>query len=254
MNWHWLRNILLLSLILVCTLLCAENEKEQLMTVKLKSGEKVIGTVVFQNSEVLVVRDLKGNRYQYPLSEIQTEALATEEDLNLPQKNTNPVQVPAVGLTLQLSGGVAMAETDETGGFVDVDLLVGHRNVCDKHVFIGGGTGVHSVFLSKESLLSIPLMLRVSLPLLPEKNNSPMVGFDGGYAFAVGGSMKAGLFAGFDIGWQFIIGKRTVINIALMGKVQQYNKGVYETIGEQKFSYTGIRMMYNYGLKFGIAL
>ena len=47
--------------------------------VRLKSGKTIEGTILFQNDEVIVIRDASGARFQYPKSEIEEEGEQDKE-------------------------------------------------------------------------------------------------------------------------------------------------------------------------------
>ena len=44
------------------------------VVVTLRSGEKVGGEVVFQNSDVIVIKTPEGQRFQYPMTEVSNNA------------------------------------------------------------------------------------------------------------------------------------------------------------------------------------
>ena len=60
-------------IVFLASLLCAHAE-----TIILRTGARVKGTVVFQNEEVVIVRNEEGKRFQYMRSDVE-EILSDEE-------------------------------------------------------------------------------------------------------------------------------------------------------------------------------
>ena len=73
-----MRKILaIITLFALCV--CAHAE-----TIVLRTGARVKGTIVFQNEEVVIVRDGNGARFQYPRAEVEqivADANAEEEEV-----------------------------------------------------------------------------------------------------------------------------------------------------------------------------
>ena len=71
-----MRKVVLL-IVLCAAVLCAHAE-----TLILRTGARVQGTIVFQNEEVVIIRDYEGQRFQYPradVAQILSDATADEE-------------------------------------------------------------------------------------------------------------------------------------------------------------------------------
>ena len=116
-------------------------------TLVLRTGARVIGKIVFQNEEVVVIRDAEGARFQYPRSDVQQILAADEPEQQEPQEQQEEQQEittsKKASILLELAGGAAVIPNDAAGGMVSADLLVGSHHIADRHLFIGGGLGYH---------------------------------------------------------------------------------------------------------------
>ena len=54
--------------------------------IRLKSGKTIEGTILFEDAEVVVIRDATGARYQYPKSEL----VVGDEAISTPEKSASP--------------------------------------------------------------------------------------------------------------------------------------------------------------------
>ena len=64
--------VVYIALLLLASALCAHAE-----TILLRTGARVRGEIVFQNEEVVIVRDAEGKRFQYLRSDV--EAVLTDD-------------------------------------------------------------------------------------------------------------------------------------------------------------------------------
>ena len=73
-----------LIVLLALLALCAHAE-----TLLLHTGARVKGTIVFQNEEVVIIRNADGARFQYPRAEIDAILADETED---PEKTEKPAE------------------------------------------------------------------------------------------------------------------------------------------------------------------
>lgn len=64
---------------LVCLLMVAGTSFVSADVIRLKSGKTIEGTILFENEEVIVIRDTAGTRYQYPVREVEASPLPSPE-------------------------------------------------------------------------------------------------------------------------------------------------------------------------------
>jgi len=214
-------------------LLCAHAE-----TIILRTGARVKGTVVFQNEEVVIIRDTEGGRFQYPRADVESvltddesqaeaEAVQTvaDEEIKTPKK---------VSILLELAGGMTYMPGSPVGGAASVDLLVGSHHVGSRHLFIGGGLGYHGIFMANGKYNFLPIQVALRMPLTEEKH-APAFGVALGYGVALSKDYTGGIYAGLDFGYRYRINPRSAIGLLFFVQFQQATAGMTETIEGHEF-------------------
>ena len=213
---------------LVATLVCAHAE-----TIILRTGARVIGQIVFQNDEVVIVRDAEGARSQYPRADIQeilaedvvvsdsqVEVLTDEAEIKTPKK---------ASILLELGGGAAVRPQEAFGGAFSVDLLAGTHHIKSRHLFVGGGIGYHGIFLGAEKYNFLPIQAAVRMPFT-EKKHAPMFGVAVGYGIALSKTYLGGIYAGVDFGYRCQLNPKTAIALVAYAQFQQATVPVTTTL------------------------
>ena len=188
-------------LILFCaSFLCAHAE-----TIILRTGARVKGNIVFENEEVVIVRNEEGQRFQYPRAEVE-QILSDDQVVEEPQETSAEEEEittsKKASILLELAGGAAVKPGEAVGGGVSVDLLVGSHHLGDKHIFVGGGLGYHGVFLGAEKYNFV-------------------FGVAVGYGIALSKDYLGGLYAGVDFGYRCQLNPRTAIALVAYTQFQQ---------------------------------
>lgn len=222
-------------------------------TIFLRTGVRVKGEIVFQNEEVVIVRDASGARMQYPRADV--ESIRSDETAETPASQTS--ETPAEEITtskkasilLELAGGAAMNPNGGIGGGVSADLIIGSHHIGDRHILIGGGVGYHGLFLGGENLHFIPVQAAVRMPLIEQKH-APVFGASLGYGIALSKDYLGGLYAGLDFGYRCQLNPRTAIGAVAYAQFQQAIVPVKTTIGESEFVNTVGRNLVAFGCKF----
>ncbi len=223
------------------------------MRVVLKSGASVKGTIVFQNEQVIVLRDADQKAYQFPMSEVVTieEVVDTVEDVVIEQER-------AVGALIMVDGGAlydtALPES-QWGGRVGASVLVGARDLLDKRIFLGGGIGYSALFMNGENYSLLPILLYTAVPFMSaESKCSPYVGLGVGYGVGLKSHYKGGLHAGIDVGMRMQIGVNKALLLSFRASFQQlgttWNEMVNETIMTNEVTHSLVGL----GLHVGIQL
>lgn len=112
--------------------------------VLMKSGKRYTGEIVFQNDEVVIIRDATGTRFQCPMAEVRSiGAQDIEETPMLTNIANSEVQIPTrkVSLSIEAAGGAATLPKTGWGGYVTADFLIGTRRVMSKNILLGGAVG-----------------------------------------------------------------------------------------------------------------
>lgn len=237
-----------------CLLLAQTSSAE---VVKLKSGSKITGTIIFKNDEAVVIKDASGARFQYMMSDVEA---ILEEDEETPQE-TNPVAVREKKATvgIELSGGLGMLpphyistvapNAPRLGGDFQAELTIGSANLLDRRIILGGSFGYHLVTTGGTNYSFLPLQLKLAVPF-STNDDAPMVSASIGYGFAADKEVKGGVCASLALGWrrQLTQGRAFFMGVYASfqqahGVVQQNVDGMYYT-GDASCSSagTGLRL------------
>ena len=190
--------------------------------VTLRNGKTVKGEIIVHNDEVVILRDAGGARFQYPASEVQSISdgeNASKEVTSEPQQTAKP-QGRKVSLLVGVTGGGAFIPQEKSGGYVGGEFLIGSHHIGTKSVFIGGGLGVHAMFLGGKTYTFLPLQAAVNVPLM-ESKHAPFIGAALGYGFGVGGGAKGGIYTAAQVGYKYTINNRSSLLLSLRAQFQQ---------------------------------
>lgn len=206
-------------LIVFCaSLLCAHAE-----TIILHTGARVKGTVVFQNEEVVIVRNEEGKRFQYMRADVEqilTEEQTIEEAQEVEAEEEEVKVTKKASILLEVAGGAAVKPTEAAGGGVAVDLLVGSHMLGGKHIFVGGGVGYHGFFMGAEKYNFLPIQVAVRMPLMEQKH-APAFGVAVGYGIALSKTYLGGIYADVDFGYRCQLNPNTALGLFAFAQFQQ---------------------------------
>ena len=232
-----------LIVLLALLALCAHAE-----TLLLHTGARVKGTIVFQNEEVVIIRNADGARFQYPRAEIEAILADETED---PEKTEKPAEKEEIkvskkaSILLELAGGAACVPNETFGGAYGVDLLVGSHHIGDRHIFIGGGLGYHGLL----KMNFLPIQAAIRIPFLEQKH-SPVAGLALGYGVALSKEYLGGLYAGVDLGYRCQLNPKTAIGAVFYTQFQQAQILAEESIEGVNFQGKEGRNLLSFGAKF----
>ena len=236
-----------LSLIafLLLTCMCVHAE-----TLLLRTGARVKGTIVFQNEEVVIVRDAGGARFQYPRADVET--ILTEEE----QETTQEVQPEEQEITttkkasvlLEIGAGSVYLPREKMGAFASVDFMVGSHHIGERHIFVGSGVGYHGMFMDQKYHF-LPIQAALRMPILEQKH-APLFGVSIGYGIALSNSYTGGLYAGLDLGYRYQLNPKTALGAVFFARFQQAKVEVIETIDGYDFVNKTGRDFISFGAKF----
>ena len=245
-NRLWILALMLLACV------CAHAE-----TIVLRTGARVTGTIIFQNDEVVIIRDTEGARFQYPKSDIEAIGV-TDEGLEVTGDGLQVTEeeiktTKKASILLELAGGAATRSNEKAGAGFGVDVLVGSHHIGDKHIFIGGGLGYHGTFVGGEKYNFLPLQVALRLPLMEQKH-APVFGAGLGYSVALSKNYVGGLYAGLDFGYRCRLNPRSAVSVVLFAQIHQAKVDVKKTIEEETFTNTAWRNMVSTGIKLAFYL
>lgn len=214
-------------LILFCAL-CAYAHADIIV---LKTGKTVEGDILLQNEQVVIVRDRKGARFQYPMTDVQKVSTHDSSNPAANSSATGTISSEASSsasprkamFRFELAGGLGTIDKN-VGGAVIADLLVGSRQIAGRELFIGGGLGYHGAFANISSnsksyhFLPIQAVLRYTFL---QGEHSPYVGAGLGYGIALSKDYVGGIYSGLDLGYRYRTPRRgKSICVGLFGTVQ----------------------------------
>lgn len=203
----------------------------------MKSGKRYTGEIVFQNEEVVIIRDATGTRFQCPMADVRSIG---EEEMDLTPMLTNiansDVQISSrkVSLSIEAAGGAVTMPKSLWGGFVTADFLIGTRRVMNKNILLGGAVGYTGVFLADKTYSFIPIQVVARLPLI-DAEHAPQINFSAGYGIATDKNYKGGLHAAIDFCYRYQMNVKSAVLLGVNVFFQQTSLSVMEQHGEGQY-------------------
>ena len=237
----------------ILTLLISSVLVSQAAVITLTSGKKIVGEVLINNADVVIVRDNEGARFQYPAAEVVSVVEdETSEEQETPQQEEKKSQGgKKVTFLLDWGGGGAFVPHDDNGGFFGGELLIGSRYIGQKSIFLGGGLNVECMFMPNATYVFLPLEVALKVPFL-EGKHSPFVGVNLGYGFGVK-NCKGGIYTSAEVGWRYVINPRANMYVSLRVQFQQATVTGTTTIDQTTFNDNSGRNFVIFGSQFGIS-
>ena len=227
--------------------LCAHAE-----TIVLHTGARVKGTIVFQNEEVVIVRDAEGARFQYPRTDIMEVLAEDAAEEAAPAEQEEEIAVSKkVSILLELGGGAAVIPSNAVGGAADVDLLVGSHHLGNRHLFVGAGLGYHGLFIGGEKYNFLPIQVAVRMPFTEEKH-APVFGAGVGYGIALSRNYLGGIYAGLDFGYRCQLNPKSAIALVAFAQFHQATVTITEEVEGEMFTNRVGRNLVTTGLKLAL--
>ena len=236
-------------IVFLASLLCAHAE-----TIVLRTGARVQGTIVFQNEEVVIIRNAEGQRFQYMRADVEqvlSDEEAVEETAETEVEQEQITTSKKASILLELAGGAAVNPSESVGGAVSVDLLVGSHHIGDRHVFVGAGVGYHGVFLGAEKYNFLPIQVAVRTPFT-ETKHAPVFGVAVGYGVALSKEYLGGIYAGVDFGYRCQLNPKTAIALVAFAQFQQAVVPTETTIEGVPFTQNIGRSLGSSGIKLAL--
>ena len=246
-----MKRLYIIALLCVACL-CAHAE-----TIVLRTGARVQGTIVFQNEEVVIIRNAEGARFQYPKADVQ-EILADDAVQEEQKTEAEPEEEiktrKKASILLEVGVGAAINPNNKTGVGYNVDLLFGSHHIGDKHIFVGAGLGYHGMALDMNYNF-LPIQAAVRVPFI-EAKHAPVFGLGVGYGIALAKTYIGGLYAGVDFGYRYQLNPKTALSLVAFAQFQQARIKATETVETETqtsdFTNESGRSLVNAGIKFAL--
>lgn len=251
---------LTLILALLAFVVCAHAE-----TLLLRTGARVKGSIVFQNEEVVIIRDAEGARFQYPRAEVE-EILSDDAELSDASDSSDSsdeeiATTKKASILLELAGGMSCVSTEKIGGTFSADFLVGTHHIGDKHIFVGGGIGYHGMYLITPTTLKadrvisrynfLPIQVALRMPFM-ETRHAPAFGISIGYGVALSKDYLGGAYVGVDFGYRCQLNEKTAIGAVFYTQFQQASILSSTIIEGQEYAAKSGRNIVTFGTKFTV--
>jgi len=225
-------------------------------TILLHTGARVKGTILFQNEEVVIVRDEAGQRFQYLRSDIE-QILSDEEAVSVQTEqvdlsaDTEITASKKASVLLELSCAPAIMIPFAPFGNAGIDLLAGTHHIKDRHIFIGAGVGYHGYFQDGYSYNFLPIEAKLSVPFT-EAKHAPVFGFALGYGVALSKDYVGGIYTGLDFGYRYQINPKSALAVLVFASFQQAHLNITETIDGNTYTNRAGRNFVSPGVKFAL--
>lgn len=223
--------LLILIGLLTLPLLSAE-------VIVMKSGKRYSGEIVFQNEEVVIIRDATGTRFQCPMQDVRSIGGEPAEPTEMVTKIANSdIQIPVkhVALSIEATGGAVTIPREQWGGLVSADFIIGSRRIANKSILLGGAVGYMGSFFSDKTYSFIPIRFVARIPIM-EAVHAPQVGFSIGYGIAAHKEYKGGLHAGIDVCYRYRMSEKSALLLGVNFLFQQASIAGSETIENETYS------------------
>lgn len=236
-------------IVFLASLLCAHAE-----TIILRTGARVKGTVVFQNEEVVIVRNEEGKRFQYMRSDVEevlSDDAVVEEETKVEEAEEDITTPKKASILLEVSCAPAIMVPFSTGGNAGVDFLAGTHHIKDKHIFIGAGIGYHGYFMDGYAYNFLPIEAKLSLPFI-EAKHAPLFGLAIGYGIALSKDYVGGIYTDLDLGYRYQINPKSALAVLVFASFQQARLKINETIDGSTYTNRTGRNFVTPGIKFAL--
>ena len=189
----------------------------------MKSGKRYSGEIVFQNEEVVIIRDVTGTRFQCPRADIRSIGAQEMEQTQMMTKIANSdLQVPTkrVSLSIEAVGGALAIPREQWGGYLDANFIIGSRRIKHKNILLGGAVGYFGGFFKETTYSFIPLQVVARVPIIDAKH-APQVNFSVGYGIATSKNYKGGLHAAVDVCYRYQMNEKSAVLLGVNVLFQQ---------------------------------
>lgn len=240
--------------ILFLTVLCLASLCAHAETIILRTGARLIGTIIMQNDDVVIIRNAEGARFQYPRADVQEilkEDVPAVDEKTQESEEQESSTTKRVSVILEIGGGAAINPNEATGGAVSADLIIGSHHIGERHIFIGGGLGYHGLFFKGEKLNFLPIQATLRMPFI-EATHAPVFGVALGYGIALSKDYTGGLYAGIEFGYRYQINAKTALAVVTFAQFQQAKVNVVETIDGIEFTNKTGRNFLTPGIKLSL--
>lgn len=219
---------------ILCLLMLTASLRAERIT--LRSGKQLTGKILAQTEEILLFQTAAGQRFQFPLKDIQTIETDAEEE---PKEDTKKeTSIKPVAFRIAVSGGLAAATGEKCGGMTTAELQIGARRVAGKDIFLGGSVGYTGVFLSPSAhFIPLQAVVAVPLPLTSTGRHCAEVNASFGYALGTKGN-RSGPTGSLAAGGRFVLTKNSSVFVGGTAQFIQTERNRTTAIGSDLYTHS----------------
>ena len=214
-----------LLLLLPVLALCGEAAQYKLL---FHSGRVVVGEIVLRNDEVVIVKDQRGARFQYPTSdiaeitELSNEHPAVSEQMEDEKASRRATNIKRTSLGARLILGRVSLGEHTYGGIIGADVKLGANNLGGRRIFLGGQVGYRYFIMGADAprWSFIPIDVVLDLPLM-EGKHVPMLSTNIGYGIGLMGA-RGGLNAGLALAYRYHFSRTGALSVGGGIEMQQF--------------------------------
>jgi hypothetical protein len=225
----------------------------------LKTGEIYFGEILVRDSEIVLIKTPKGERFQFPLTSVKSiekdfnksGVTHTEDSL----QNSTDFLSDQFCIMFDLSGRISSGKYNYVWSpGSEISISAGVKKMFNETLFAGLGIAYNfaSVSSTSEIISFIPVFVRLQSNNLRKYRTAPYLSLDTGYAFSTNTTYGGGTFAKFSTGVIYKITYKMAAFGGLYARVQGFSGILTETISDKKVTYKGNSSIYDFGAKVGI--
>ena len=245
---------LILFFFLVLSAYSFAQEKLVQDKITLNSGEVYVGKIVLQNTEIVMLVNTKGEKFQFQLAEVRKINTEIVTNNNIKDSadlhNANSTNFGGI---IDFSAGISSSKNAfSLSPNTQLSLIFGSKNVLKQKLFLGFGIGYNTTYTKSQSIGFLPLFLRIQ-NTNSSKRTSPFFNMDFGYSVGLQPEYTGGMLAKISIGIARKVSNKSVFTGGFFLGTQFFSGNLKELNQYGEFSYFGKTAMNTFGLKVGLS-
>ncbi|MDL2290156.1 hypothetical protein LJB95_01985 [Paludibacteraceae bacterium OttesenSCG-928-F17] len=235
-----------------------ENTESDERKITLNTGEIIIGNILVENEQVVMIKTREGGRFQFPRSEIKSIDDVTENDRQITQLDESESFNENNKFRLMGDLKFGLAHAGKAYGWVpemQVSLLFGGADLFLPNSFLGIGIGYNPIFASDygtgKAINFLPIFMRFQSSFT-DKNFKPYVEVDAGYSVALSDEFGGGFIVNASIGVSKKLNERNSFQLGIFGGFQSFSADLTEEKDFGIFTYYGKTVAQHFGIKASI--
>lgn len=221
----------------------------------MKSGKRYSGEILFQNEEVVIIKDATGTRFQCPMKEIRSIGAEPAEETEMITKIANSelqMSTKRLSLSIEAGGGAVTVPREQWGGYANANFIIGTRRIMKKNILLGGSVGYEGMFFADKTYSFIPIQFAARIPII-DAVHAPQINFSLGYGIATSKNYKGGLHAAIDLCYRYQMNAKSAVLLGVNVLFQQARIDAIGQMGDNIYTETNAgRAFVGVGAKVGI--